>query len=67
MSEERENQENIHAATDRQKCIEMGKRYGWKLKRVKPTDDPVLKVDCIFYGEQTSFEDERYERNLDSI
>lgn len=55
------NPENIHAATDPSKCREMAKKYGWKLKRVKPTRDKTLKVDCVFEGEQTSFEDDRYE------
>lgn len=53
-------QENVHGATDPQKCREMERRYGWKLKRVRPNKDKVLRVDCIFEGEQTSFEDERY-------
>lgn len=53
-------EENIHAATSPQQCREMGRRYGWKLKRVQPTKDKVLKVDCVFEGKQTSFEDERY-------
>jgi hypothetical protein len=53
--------ENVHAATDPQKCVDMGKRYGWRLKAVRKTKDPTLKVDCVFDGEQTSFEDERYE------
>ncbi|NJN22981.1 MAG: hypothetical protein HC812_19675 [Leptolyngbya sp. RL_3_1] len=56
-----DNQENIHSATDRERCKEMGRRNGWKLKRVKLTQDPVLKVDCVFLGEQTSFEDDRYD------
>lgn len=51
--------ENVHAATDPQKCIEMGQRYGWKLLGWRLTNDPILKVDCVFEGEQTSFEDER--------
>ncbi|MBD2184822.1 hypothetical protein H6S82_01125 [Planktothrix sp. FACHB-1355] len=53
--------ENIHSATDPQKCRDMERKYGWKLKAIKPTSDPILKVDCVFEGEQTSFEDERYE------
>lgn len=56
-----DNQENIHSATDRERCKEMGRRNGWALKRVKLTQDPILKVDCVFYGEQTSFEDDRYD------
>ena len=53
--------ENVHSATDPEKCRDMERKYGWKLKRVKPTGDPTLKVDCVFYGQQTSFEDERYD------
>ena len=53
--------ENIHGATDPGQCQEMGRLNGWKLKRVKPTKDRILKADCVFEGEQTSFEDERYE------
>jgi len=55
------NPENVHSATDPQKCREMEQKYGWKLKAIKPTRDPTLKVDCVFHGEQTSFEDERYD------
>lgn len=54
-------QENAHAATSPKQCEKMGDRNGWRLKRVEPTKDQTLKVNCIFYGEQTSFEDERYE------
>lgn len=64
MSEELE---NVHAATDPQKCRDMGKRYGWELLGWRKTNNPVLKVDCVFKGEQTSFEDERDEGNLDSV
>ncbi|MDA0269062.1 MAG: hypothetical protein O3A14_19405 [Cyanobacteria bacterium] len=56
-----DNRENIHSATDRERCKEMGRRNGWRLKRLKPTRDPILKVDCVFDGEQTSFEDNRYD------
>ncbi|MEM6840493.1 MAG: hypothetical protein AAF609_27135 [Cyanobacteria bacterium P01_C01_bin.120] len=52
--------ENVHSATDPEQCEKMGARNGWKLKRVKPTKDSILKVDCVFVGEQTSFEDTRY-------
>jgi hypothetical protein len=54
-------EENVHSATDPARCQEMAQRNGWKLKRVKPTKDPILKVDCVFYGKQTSFEDTRYD------
>ena len=59
--EQSKSQENVHAAVTPQACAEMGNRYKWKLKRVRPTGDPILKVNCIFEGEQTSFEDERYD------
>lgn len=54
-------EENIHSATDPDKCRDMERKYGWELKDIKLTRDPILKVNCVFYGEQTSFEDERYE------
>lgn len=53
-------QYNVHSAVDRKHCEEMEDKYGWQLEAVEPTDDPILKVDCYFLGEQTSFEDERY-------
>ncbi len=56
-----DNRENIHAATDKKQCREMGRRNGWDLKEVRPTKDPILKADCVFKGEQTSFEDSRYD------
>lgn len=55
-------QENIHAAVSRKQCEKMGERNGWALKRVEPTRDKILKVNCVFEGEQTSFEDDRYEQ-----
>lgn len=64
MSENGQDQEkaleNIHAATDPQKCVEMAKRYNWELKEIRTTADPILRVDCVFEGKQTSFEDTRY-------
>ncbi|MCL1466887.1 hypothetical protein [Argonema galeatum] len=60
-------QENIHSATSPKKCFEMEYRYGWKLKDIRKTRDSILKVDCVFYGKQTSFEDERYETDLDYL
>jgi hypothetical protein len=67
MSENQQNQnqqpsENVHAATDPEKCEEMAERYNWELREVRPTSDPILKVDCVFEGEQTSFEDTRYDK-----
>lgn len=60
QSEHGPTQENVHSATDPDKCRDMERRYGWRLKRIKRTNDSTLKVDCVFYGQQTSFEDERY-------
>ena len=54
-------QENVHGATDPSRCEQMAKRYGWQLKAIRRTGDAMLKVDCVFFGEQTSFEDERYD------
>jgi hypothetical protein len=39
-----------HAATDPQKCLDMEKKYGWKLLRIKPIAGNILKVRCIFQG-----------------
>lgn len=55
-----DNGENIHAATEPEQCEKMADRNNWNLKRVEPTQDPILKVNCVFDGEQTSFEDTRY-------
>lgn len=46
-----ENQISRHSATDPEKCYLIAKKYGWKLLRIEPTQDPVLKVDCIFEGD----------------
>lgn len=54
-------EENIHSVTDPAKCKEMERKYGWKIKDIKKTTDSILKIDCIFHGKQTSFEDERYD------
>ncbi|MBK1990845.1 hypothetical protein A0J48_025620 [Sphaerospermopsis aphanizomenoides BCCUSP55] len=37
-----------HAATDRDKCQEMADKYGWELLKVEPTNNKILKVDCVF-------------------
>lgn len=54
-------EENRHAATSGKACEEMAEKNDWELKRVEPTEDPVLKVDCVFKGEQTSFQDDWYD------
>lgn len=48
---------NRHFATDKEQCKKMGKINGWTLLDVRPPKypDPILKVECIFEGEQTSF------------
>lgn len=46
-----EQPESRHAVTDPEKCLIMGKKYGWKLLRIEPTLDRVLKVNCVFEGE----------------
>ena len=55
-----QSQYNTHSAVDEEHCLEMEKRYGWPLVEAIPTSDPIFKVDCIFEGEQTSFEETRY-------
>ncbi|MCC3441792.1 MAG: hypothetical protein JGK01_08245 [Microcoleus sp. PH2017_03_ELD_O_A] len=45
--------ENHHGA-------DMSRKYRWRLKRIERTKDRTLKVNCVFYGEQTSFEDSRF-------
>ena len=57
VEQEPSEQENVHSATDPEKCREMERRYGWILKRVKTNKDLPLEVDCVFHGEQTSFQD----------
>lgn len=54
-------EENIHSATDAEKCYEMKQKYGWEIKEIRQTTNSILEVDCVFYGKQTSFEDERYD------
>ncbi|MCC3439567.1 hypothetical protein [Microcoleus sp. PH2017_05_CCC_O_A] len=53
--------ENIHSVTDPEKCREMERRYDWKLKKIKVNKGLPLEIDCIFHGEQTSFQDFWYD------
>lgn len=48
---------NRHFATSREQCIKMGKLNGWTFIKAIPAKfpDPILKVECFFEGEQTSF------------
>ncbi|MEG4838987.1 hypothetical protein [Microcoleus sp. B9-D4] len=43
-----------HCVTERWRCYAMQEKYGWRLLRIKPTKDSILKYSCIFEGE-TSF------------
>lgn len=44
--------ENIsrHAVTERKRCYEIEKKYGWKLLRIEPSGDKTLKYYCVFEG-----------------
>ncbi|HBE16142.1 MAG TPA: hypothetical protein DDW51_00645 [Cyanobacteria bacterium UBA11367] len=42
--------ETYHAAVDEKCCEDMSEKYGWKLKRIKDTNDSLLPKDCIFDG-----------------
>lgn len=53
--------ENVHSATSPDQCYEMEEKYDWQIKDIRPTQDKILKVDCVFYGEQTSFQDLWYD------
>ena len=48
-------EENRHSATNKEQCQKMARLNGWKLIRIEATKDKILKVDCIFEGEQTTF------------
>jgi len=47
---------NIHAVTNKDRCREIAKKYKWKLIETRETNDSILKVECIFEGQQTTFE-----------
>ena len=40
-----------HAVGERRQCYEMEAKYGWKLLRIEPTGDKILKYNCVFEGE----------------
>jgi hypothetical protein len=46
-----EQPESRHSVTERRRCYEMEKKYGWRLLRIEPTRDKTLKYDCVFEGE----------------
>jgi hypothetical protein len=50
MTSNTDKSESRHGATDPEKCRNMEEKYGWKLLRIEPTGDKILKVDCVFKG-----------------
>jgi hypothetical protein len=54
-------EENRHSATSASDCEKMAQNHNWELKRVEATEDRILKVDCVFKGPQTSFQDDWYD------
>jgi hypothetical protein len=46
-----EQPESRHSVTERRRCYEMEKKYGWTLLRIEPTRDKTLKYNCVFEGE----------------
>ncbi|BAZ13785.1 hypothetical protein NIES4071_56250 [Calothrix sp. NIES-4071] len=57
MTEEAQQKENRHAVTSPEYCKKMASKYGWKLKRIEKKGIGQLPYECVFEGEQTSFED----------
>jgi hypothetical protein len=55
-------EENRHSATSASDCQKMGQNHNGVWKRVEPTEDRILKVDWVFKGPQTSFQDDWYDR-----
>lgn len=45
-----------HAVSEPWRCIEMTRKYGWKLVNIEPNGTKDLPYDCIFQG-QTDFPD----------
>jgi hypothetical protein len=43
-----------YSLTQRRRCYAMPGKYGWRLLRIKPTKDSILKYSCILEYE-TSF------------
>jgi hypothetical protein len=51
--------ENRHAVSDADLCEKMRIKYGFgNLKTIEPTKDPILKCECVFEGEQVTFDAE---------
>jgi len=52
-----ESPENRHSVTTPSMCRDMGRKFNFgPLKRIERTKSPILKWDCVFEGEQTSFD-----------
>jgi hypothetical protein len=63
-----DDEENVsrHAATSKDACKEMARKYGWELVGVeKIANDPIFKVDCVFKGE-TEFPKPSHENEKES-
>ncbi|WP_172191286.1 hypothetical protein [Microcoleus asticus] len=45
---------SIYSVTQGRRCYAMQEKYGWRLLRIKPTKDSILKYSCILECE-TSF------------
>ncbi|MBW4507802.1 MAG: hypothetical protein KME64_14995 [Scytonematopsis contorta HA4267-MV1] len=61
MTEEPREKENRHAVTKPEFCRKMARKYGWNLKRIERVGGQGLPYECVFEGEQTSFEDMTYD------
>jgi len=50
MTDNQEQETSWHAATEPEKCLEMERKYGWKLLRIKRIEGKTFKVICVFQG-----------------
>ena len=60
MAQENQNRdsENVHYAASEEDCRRMEVRQGWRLKRTERVGNGILSTQCVFDGEQTSFDSE---------
>ncbi|MEO0840159.1 MAG: hypothetical protein AAF063_14805 [Cyanobacteria bacterium J06643_5] len=61
MTEDKQPKFSKHAVTGKWRCYQMQEKYGWRLIRIEPTGDKVLKWNCVFEGE-TEFPDYQKEK-----
>lgn len=54
--------ESKHAVTTAGRCRAMERKYHWRLLRIEPTEDKILKFNCVFAG-KTVFPDYLEEDN----